>query len=113
MYGQEAAQAVFSTLRNARDVVGGTVSGANTPRVPRLHEAADRLEKLLAICHEHSSRLDHAANRLSGPIPEETQPGREAVASGTLEDRYAGLMLGLQYLTARLQHVAERFEASI
>ena len=92
----------------------GVSSPANKLRdIPRLHQQMDEIEKLLNCCHEQTGRVEMAAERITGPLPQEASkdPGRPPAQS--VEQRMTIINGLAESLVHRLNSAASQLDSAV
>lgn len=95
---------------------GRTGGISNAPRAvadkPRLQSQLDQLEKTLEGCHSAASRIEQAADRLTGPKPQDVAKTAERPAPHSVEQRLAMLIGVCEGLAGRLNDASSQLDAA-
>lgn len=94
----------------------GTAGQANTLKAadkPRIVQQIEQLEKVLSSCHQSASDLEHVADRILGPTPQDTAKASPTPPSDTIERKLDQVINYAEGLSARMVNASQRLNAAV
>lgn len=85
----------------------------NAVEKARLPQQLDQIQKMLSVCHQAALGLSVATDRIVGSIPQNDSKDGTAPPAGTLEQRFAETIGGVESLAARLHETLKRLNAAV
>lgn len=80
---------------------------------PRLLDALERLSKTLSMCHEHAGSLEHVADRVLGPVPQDVSKGEAVSPPDNIERRLLDAISYAENLAGRLHNTVTRLNSAV
>ena len=99
----------------ARSAIGGAGQGMTAAQIekPRIAQQLDQLYKVLGDCHENTTSLEHAAERILGPVPQDPSKDSPKPPVSTIEQRFAEAIGVAEVLAHRLRNASQRFNSAV
>lgn len=113
---QEASRLTYAVAQSRSMLTGagsGVAGGPPAIEKPRIQQQLDQLDKVLAYCHETTSNIERAADRLLGCVPEADAKNQAQPAPNTVESRLAFLIGYAETLMHRLEQSANRLNSAV
>ena len=100
--------------KSAKQYQGAAIRGtAADVQKPRLQEQAEQMERVLHQCFNSADRIEGAANRLTGPRPQDASKAlKEPSSNHSLEMRLATLISMAETLSDRLSGAANHLDSA-
>lgn len=80
---------------------------------PRIAQQLDHLEKVLAECHAIAANVEHAADRLLGPTPEDPNKQEGRAPANSVDQRFTDLIRVAEMLAQRISHASQRLNQAV
>ena len=88
-------------------------TAAKTLDKPRILQQIDTLNKTLSICHSSAGEIEHASDRILGPVPQDASKGSPVPPTDTIERKLQEVIDYADALSARLLNATQRQNSAV
>ena len=91
-------------------------AGIPIPKVsdkPRIAMQIEQLEKVLSVCHNAANDIEHVADRILGPVPQDATKEGPPPSLETVERRIQHVISIAEGLSSRLMNASTRLNSAV